>query len=62
MNEEDSVRSDVERFKRELRDISEPNCGRIEELKSQIKKGEILTQEAIQEAAERIAARFLGRD
>lgn len=56
-----SLKQEVERFKRELRDISDPNCGRIQELKEKIKKKSLLTKEAIEEAAERLSERFLGR-
>lgn len=55
-------REEMEKYKRLLEDISEPNCGRIMELKEAIHKGTFLTKEAIQETAERIAARFLGRE
>ncbi len=56
-----SLKQEIERFKRELRDIPEPNFGRIQELKEKIKKKSLLTREAMEEAAERIAERFLGR-
>ncbi|MBI4372989.1 MAG: hypothetical protein HY585_04610 [Candidatus Omnitrophica bacterium] len=57
-----SLKQEIEKFKRELADVSEPNCGRIQELKEKIKKKTLLTKEAIEEAAERIAARFSGKD
>ena len=56
-----SPKQEIERFKRELKEIPEPNFGRIQELKERIKKKTLLTKEAIEEAAERIAERFLGR-
>ena len=56
-----SLRQEIERLKRKLREIPEPNSGRIQELKEKIKKGALLTKEAIEEAAERIAERFFGR-
>ena len=56
-----SLSREFERFKRELRDISDPNCGRIQELKEKIRKKTLITKEAIEEAAERLAERFLGR-
>ena len=56
-----SLRQEIERLKRKLREIPNPNCGRIQELKEKIKKGTLVTKEAIEEAAERIVERFLGR-
>ena len=57
-----SLKQEIERFKRELKEISEPNCGRIQELKEKIKKKTLITKEAIEEAAERLAERFLGKN
>ena len=56
-----SLKQEIERFKRELKEIPEPNFGRIHELKEKIKKKTLLTKEAIEEAAERLAERFFGR-
>ena len=56
-----SLKQEIERFRRELKEIPEPNFGRIQELKERIKKKTLLTKEAIEEAAERIAERFLGK-
>lgn len=52
----------IERFRRELEQIPEPNFGRIQELRDKIKKKTLLTRESIEEAAERLAERFLGRE
>ncbi len=57
-----SLKQEIERFKRELKGISEPNCGRIQELKEKIKKKTLITKEVIEEAAERLAERFLGKN
>ena len=57
-----SLKQEVERFKRELRKVPDPNFGRIEELKEKIKNKTLITREAIEEAAERLAERFLGRN
>ncbi|MBI4387971.1 MAG: hypothetical protein HY582_02885 [Candidatus Omnitrophica bacterium] len=59
---EGDLKREVEKYKRLLKDVSDPNCGRIKELKEAIRKGTFLTKEAISETAERIAARFLGRE
>lgn len=57
-----SLKQEIEKFKRVLIDVPEPNFGRIRELKEKIRKKTLLTKEAIEETAERLAARFLGRD
>ncbi len=64
MDEENklSLKQEIERYQKEILDIPDPSCGRIGELKEKIENGELLTREAVQEAAERIAARFLGKD
>lgn len=56
-----NLKQEVERFKRELQKLPDPNFGRIGELKEKIKNKTLITKEAIEEAAERIAERFLGR-
>jgi len=57
-----SLKQELERFKRELKEIPEPNFGRIQELKEKIKKKTLITKEALEEAAERLAERFLGKN
>lgn len=57
-----SLRGEIDRFKRELKEIPDPNCGRIQELKEKIRNNTLLTKQAIRETAERIAARFLGQE
>ena len=59
---ESDLKKEIGKYKRLLQDIPDPNCGRIKELKEAIRKGTFLTKEAILETAERIAARFLGRE
>ncbi len=56
-----SLKQEIERFKRELKEIPEPNFGRIQELKDKIKKKTLITKEAIEETAERLLERFLGK-
>ena len=56
-----TLREEVERYKRELKDVSSPNAGRIQELRDKIKKKMLLTKEAIEEAAERLAELFFRR-
>lgn len=57
-----SQKQEINRFKRLLQEIPEPNCGRIQELKEKIRKNTLLTKEVIEETAERLAARFLGKE
>ena len=59
---EGDLKNEIEKYKRLIEDIPDPNCGRIQELREAIKKGTFLTKEAILETAERIAARFLGKE
>ena len=56
-----SLKQEIERLKRELRDVPEPNFGRIQELRDRIKKKTLITKEAIEETAERLVGRFLGK-
>lgn len=59
---ESELKRELEKYRKLIDDVSEPNCGRITELKEAIRSGTFLTKEAIQETAERIAARFLGKE
>jgi hypothetical protein len=60
MKEEDksNLRQDIERYRRRLKDIPDPNCGRISELRDKIKRKKFLTKEAISETAHRITLHF----
>ena len=60
--EKPDLRNEIKKYKRELEHVSEPNCGRIRELQEKILKKKLFTQEAIQESAERLAARFFGNE
>ena len=57
-----SQKQELDRYKRLIQEISDPSCGRIQELKEKIKANTLLTKEAIEEAAQRLAARFSGRE
>ena len=57
-----SQKNELDRWKRLLREISDPSCGRIQELKEKIRKNTLITKEAIEETAERLAARFFGKE
>lgn len=51
----------VEELKVYLESIPGPHEGRIQELKDLIRKGKLVTKEAIRETAEKLAQRFLDR-
>ena len=56
------LKQEIERWKRVLKEIPDANFGRFQELKDKIKKKTFLTKEAIEEASERLAERFLGKN
>ena len=60
-SETPNLKQELERIKRKLKDIPEPNFGRIQELKEKIRKKTLITKEALDEAAERLAERFFGK-
>lgn len=60
--ESPNLKQEVEHLKRKLKDIPDPNVGRIQELKEKIRKKTLITKEAIEEAAEQLANRFFGKD
>nr|CAX68949.1 hypothetical protein JG2_0210 [uncultured bacterium] len=64
MNESDykPTKEEIQKWLRELKNVPEPNCGRIQELKDKIKNKTLITKESIEETAIRLAARFLGKD
>ncbi len=59
---EKNLKREIEKYRRMLDDVPEPNFGRIKELKEAIQKGTLVTKESILESAKRIAARFLGKE
>ena len=56
------TQEEIQRYIRELKQVPEPNCGRIQELREKIKNKTLVTKEAVEEAAMRLAARFLGKE
>lgn len=50
---------EVGKYVRLISQSPDPNLGRVEEIKEEIKKGTYLTPEMVDEAAEKMAARFL---
>ncbi|MBI4358252.1 MAG: hypothetical protein HY584_03040 [Candidatus Omnitrophica bacterium] len=57
-----SLRQEVDKYKREIEKIPDPSFGRIQELREKIKKKTLLTKEALEETAEHLTRRFLGKD
>ncbi len=55
------TQEELKKYQRLLLKVSEPNCGRIQELKEKIRDGSLLSKEAIRESAARLAARFFGK-
>ncbi len=50
----------IQELKVYMESIPGPHEGRIQELKDMIRKGKLLTKEAIRESAEKLAHQFLG--
>ena len=51
----------LEELKNFMDTITSPHEGRIQELKELIRKGRLMTKEAIHETAQKLADQFLGR-
>lgn len=51
----------MDELKREIESISDPNEGRIQELRDLIKKGKLATKEAVREAADKLGQLFLNQ-
>ena len=55
-------RDEIRKYLRQIPGESEPNLGRVREIKEEIKKGTYLTREIIEEAAMQLALRLLKKD
>ncbi|MBI4549431.1 MAG: hypothetical protein HY714_00695 [Candidatus Omnitrophica bacterium] len=51
----------LDELKQEIESISDPNEGRIQELRDLIKRGKLATKEAVRESAEKLGELFLSR-
>lgn len=60
--EDQELKRDLEKFKKEIKEIPDPNFGRIEELREKIRNKTFLTKEAIEETALRLAAKLMGKE
>lgn len=59
---DETLWKEVQRFARIVPSEPEPNLGRVQEIKEEIRKGTYLTNEKIEETAARLAIRFLRRE
>lgn len=56
------IQEEIRRYIRLLPEIAEPNLARVREIKEEVQKGTYLTRELIEEAASRLALRFLRKE
>jgi len=61
-DESQKQRDEVRKYLRLIPTESEPNLGRVREIKEEIKKGTYLTKEMIEEAAMQLALRLLRKE
>ena len=61
-SEEERLWRDVHEFAKLIPFEPEPNMGRLEEIKEEIRNGTYLTREVIEETAARLAIRFLRKE
>lgn len=60
--EEEKLWREVAKFARLIPSEPDPNFGRLDEIKEEIKKGTYVTNEVIEETAARLAIRFMRRE
>ncbi len=60
--EEERLWQDVTRFAKLIPSEPDPNFGRVQEIRDQIKKGNYLVPEMIEETAARLAIRFMKKE
>ncbi len=58
----DTVWEEVQKYAQMIPYEPEPNMGRVDEIREEIQKGTYLNKEMIDEAASKIASRFLKKD
>lgn len=58
----DAVWKEVQQYAQMIPYELEPNMGRVDEIREEIRKGTYLQKEMIDEAAAKIASRFLKKD
>lgn len=60
--EENRLWQEAQEYVKLIPSEPEPNMGRIQELKEEIKKGTYLTREAVDETAARLTIRFMRKE
>ena len=60
--EDDRLWQEARHYARLIPSEPEPNMGRLEEIKEEIKKGTYLTSQAIEETAARLTIRFMKKE
>ena len=60
--EEEQLWRDVHKYAELIPSEPEPNFGRIDEIKEEIKNGTYITPEVLEETAARLAIRFMKRE
>ncbi len=60
--EDERLWQDIERFSRLIPSEPEPNMGRVQEIKDDIKKGTYITAEVLEETSARLAIRFMKKE
>ena len=61
-SDEELAWKDVQRFSKLVPHEPDPNLGRVQEIKEEIRQGTYLTREKIEETAARLSIRFLRRE
>lgn len=61
-SEEENLWREVSKFAKLIPSELEPNMGRVQEIKEEIKKGTYLTPEMMDETAARLAIRFMRKE
>lgn len=62
LSQDEKTWREVKRYAELIPGEPDPNMGRVQEIKEEIKKGTYLTREMIEETAARLALRFTQRD
>lgn len=60
--EEERLWREAAKYAKLVPDEPDPNMGRVQEIKEEIKKGTYLTSEKIEETAARLAIRFMRKE
>ena len=61
-SEDENIWREVEKFSKLIPSEPDPNMGRVQEIKEEIKKGTYLQPEMIEETSARLAIRFMQKE